>query len=65
MSKAEATHFLIVRAVSQMKVTYSALAELKKDLLRLAELLPEYPVVQKMYDVGSTLDRSLWMKLAM
>ena len=55
MTKAKTTHLLITQAVSQLKATSTALAELKKEMLRLAELLPEFPVVQKMYGVGPTL----------
>ena len=55
MPKTETTHLLITQAVSQLRATSTALAELKKEMLRLAESLPEYPVVQKMYGTGPTL----------
>lgn len=55
MPKAETTHLLVMQAVSQLKATSTALAELKKEMLYLAEQLPEYPVVQKMYGIGPTL----------
>ena len=55
LPKTETTHLLITQAVSQMKATSSALAELKKEMLHLAEQLPEFPVVQKIHGVGPTL----------
>lgn len=65
MPKTETTHLLITQAVSQLRATSTALAELKKEMLRLAESLPEYPVVQKMYGTGPTQGRSSWPRLAM
>lgn len=55
MPKAETTHLLISQAVSQLIATSTSLAELKKEMLRLAESLPEYPIVQRMYGTGPTL----------
>lgn len=63
MPKTETTHLLITQAVSQLKATATALAELKKEMLRLAELLPEFPVVQKMYGVGPTLGPQLMAEI--
>lgn len=63
MPKAETTHLLIIQAVSQLKASASALAELKKEMLRLAESLPEYPVVQKIYGVGPTLGPQLMAEI--
>lgn len=63
MPKAETTHLLIAQAVSQLRATSAALAELKKEMLRLAELLPEYPAVQKMYGVGPTLGPQLMAEI--
>ena len=63
MPKTETTHLLITQAVSQLKATSTALAELKKEMLRLAELLPEFPVVQKMYGVGPTLGPQLMAEI--
>lgn len=63
MPKTETTHLLIVQAISQPKATSSALAELKKEMLRLAESLPEYPVVQKIYGVGPTLGPQLMAEI--
>ncbi len=63
MPKTETTHLLITQAVSQLRATSTALAELKKEMLRLAERLPEYPVVQKMYGVGPTLGPQLMAEI--
>ena len=63
MPKTETTHLLITQAVSQLKATATALAELKKEMLRLAESLPEYPVVQKMYGTGPTLGPQLMAEI--
>lgn len=54
MPKVETTHLLITQAVSQLRAASAALAVLKTEMLRLAKVLPEFPVVQKMYGVGST-----------
>lgn len=63
MPKKETTHLLIAQAIAQVKATSSALAELKKEMLRLAESLPEYPVVQKIYGVGPTLGPQLMAEI--
>lgn len=63
MPKTETTHLLIVQAVSQLRATSTALAELRKEMLRLAESLPEYPVVQKMYGVGPILGPQLMAEI--
>lgn len=63
MPKTETTHLLIAQAISQVKATASALAKLKKEMLRLAESLPEYPVVQKIYGVGPTLGPQLMAEI--
>lgn len=63
MPKTETIHLLITQAVSQLKATASALAELKKEMLRLAKLLPEFPVVQKMYGIGPTLGPQLMAEI--
>jgi len=59
LPKNETTHILVTQAVSQLKATSCALAELKKEMLRLAESLPEYPVVKEMFGVGPTLGPQL------
>lgn len=63
MPKTETTRLLITQAVSQLRASSIALAELKKQMLRLAELLPEFPVVQKMYGVGPTLGPQLMAEI--
>lgn len=63
MPKTETTHLLITQAVSQLRATSTALAELKKEMLRLAESLPEYPVVQKMYGTGPALGPQLMAEI--
>ena len=63
MPKTETTHLLITQAVSQLRATSTALAELKKEMLRLAESLPEYPVVQQMYGTGPTLGPQLMAEI--
>ena len=61
--RSETTHLLIQQAVSQLKTNSTALAELKKEMLRLAQSLPEYPVVQKMYGVGPILGPQLMAEI--
>ena len=63
MPKTETTHLLITQAVSQLRATSTALAELKKEMLRLAESLPEFPVVQKMYGTGPPLGPQLMAEI--
>ena len=63
MPKTETIHLLITQAVSQLKATASALAELKKEMQRLAKLLPEFSVVQKMYGIGPTLGPQLMAEI--
>jgi len=59
LPKNETTHILVTQAVSQLKATSAALSELKKEMLRLAESLPEYSVVKEMFGVGPTLGPQL------
>lgn len=63
LPKTETTRLLITQAVSQLKATSAALAKLKKEMLCLAESLPEYPVVQKMYGTGPTLGPQLMAEI--
>lgn len=63
MPKVETTHLLITQAVSQLKAASAALAGFKAEMLRLAELLPEFPVVQKMYGVGPALGPQLMAEI--
>lgn len=59
MPKNETTHILVKQAVLQLKASSRALATLKNEMLRLSELLPEYPVVMNMFGVGTTLGPQL------
>lgn len=59
LPKAETTHILVIQAVSQLKATSASLAELRKEMQHLANMLPEYPVIQKMYGVGPILGPQL------
>lgn len=63
MPRTETTQLLIIRAVLQLRATSAALAELKKEMMRLAKSLPEYPIVQKMYGVGPTLGPQLMAEI--
>lgn len=59
MPKSETTKLLVEQAVSQLRVTSTALAALKQEMLSLASQLPEYPVVMEMFGVGPTLGPQL------
>ena len=59
----EHTRFIVASAVSQLKASFAGLAELKKEMLSLAESLPEYPVVSSLYGVGSTLGPQLMAEI--
>lgn len=47
------------QAISQLNATSAALAALKSEMQRLAAMLPEYPVVLKMFGVGASLGPQL------
>ena len=59
MPKSETTKLLVEQAVSQLRATSAALAELKHEMQSLASMLPEYPVVMDMFGVGPTLGPQL------
>lgn len=59
LSKAESTMRLVKQAVSQLNTISATLAALRLEMLRLAESLPEYPVVSAMYGVGNVLGPQL------
>lgn len=59
MPKTDTAKIMVEQAVSQLQTTSAALATLKKEMQELASSLPEYPVVMKMYGVGSTLGPQL------
>ena len=64
MPKTETTHLLITQAVSQLRATSAALAELKKEMLRLAESL-NTRLCRSCTAPGRPWDRSSWPRLAM
>jgi len=53
------TKQLIVQAVSQLNAISFTLAAVRREMLRLASSLPEYPVVMQMHGVGDTLGPQL------
>lgn len=55
MPKTETTLLLITKSVSQLAANSTVLAEIKKEMLRLAKSLLEYLVVQKMQDTRPML----------
>lgn len=57
--KSETTKLLVEQAVSQLRATSTALAALKQEMQSLASVLPEYPVVMDLFDVGPTLGPQL------
>ena len=59
MPKSETTKLLVKQAVSQLRATSTALAALKQEMQSLASVLPEYPVVMDLFDVGPTLGPQL------
>ena len=59
MPKSETTKLLVEQAVSQLRATSAALAALKHEMQSLASMLPEYPVVMDLFDVGPTLGPQL------
>jgi transposase len=63
MPKTNTTKLLVEQAASQLRVTSAALAALKQEMNALASQLPEYPVVMKMFGVGSTLGPQLMAEI--
>ena len=59
MPKSETTKLLVKQAVSPLRATSTALAVLKHEMQSLASMLPEYPVVMDLFDVGPTLGPQL------
>lgn len=49
--------------MAQLRATSAALAALKQEMLTLASLLPEYPVVMEMFGVGPTLGPQLMAEI--
>ena len=61
--KSDATKCLIKQAVAMLNTNSIALVELQKQMQSLAALLPEYPVVMKMYGVGPALGPQLMAEI--
>ena len=59
MPKSETTKLLVEQAVVQLRTTSTTLTALKREMLTLAEQLPEYPAVMGMFGVGPTLGPQL------
>jgi len=63
MPKNEATKALITYAVAQVNAVVESLANLAKEMKRLAETLPEYPVVLAFRGVGEILGPQLMAEI--
>lgn len=63
MPKNESTRILIEQAVALFQTVSATLSELKKEMLRLAQSLPEYPVVKNIYGLGPTLGPQLMAEI--
>ena len=63
MPKTDTAKLLVEQAVSLLRVTSTALASLKQEMQSLAALLPEYPVVMKMFGVGPALGPQLMAEI--
>lgn len=63
MPKSTTSKLLMQQAVSQVKATSASLAALKIEMQRLAEGLPEYPVVMQMFGVGPALGPQLMAEI--
>ena len=55
MPKTEAVEFMMKQAVTQLQTVSQTLAALQQQMVSLAEKLPEYPVVMRMFGVGPIL----------
>lgn len=63
MPKTETAKTLVEQAVSQLRAASIALATLRLEMQRLAESLPEYPVVMQMFGVGPALGPQLMAEI--
>ena len=63
MPKSEATKLLITQAIKQINAVSENIAVIAHEMKRLAELLPEYPVVSKFYGVGDILGPQLMAEI--
>jgi len=55
MLKSQSAKLLITSAVSQLNAISQTVEAIRAEMLRLAETLPEFPVVMDMYGVGASL----------
>ena len=63
LPKSDTTKVLIQQAVAQLQASSSSLAVLRQRMTTLAQMLPEYPIVMKMYGVGQTLGPQLMAEI--
>jgi transposase len=63
LPKCEATKLLATQAVSQLDAISKTLAAIAAEMKRLAQLLPEYPVVSAFYGVGDLLGPQLMAEI--
>ena len=63
MPKMDETRLLVEQAVSQIRASSKALVALDEQMRKLAETLPEYPVVMAMYGVGPRLGPQLMAEI--
>lgn len=63
LPKSDTTKVLVQQAVAQLQASSSSLAVLRQRMNELAQMLPEYPVVMKMYGVGPTLGPQLMAEI--
>lgn len=61
--KNDTARLLIKQAVAQLRAVSKAIAALHDEMLRLAQLLPEYHVVMEMYGVGPSLGPQLMAEI--
>lgn len=63
LPKDPCTRLLIQEAVSQLNAVSRTIEVFRSEMLRLAEKLPEYPVVMKMYGVGESIGPQLMAEI--
>ncbi len=63
MPMADSTKLLVEQATLQLRATSSAVAALRREMNTLAESLPEYQVVMKMFGVGPSLGPQLMAEI--
>lgn len=63
MPKTDASKFMMAKAVTQLKTISETLAALQQQMQSLAETLPEYPVVMRMFGVGPVLGPQLMAEI--